>query len=143
MSPPPCCTGRYSGRSTTKPSWKHARSLSPSPSLSPNRSPSRSQNPWQHRHPPPPPPPDPALLRERYLARLLAHIEREKFYPGAARRRGIEGEVVIDFTLGCDGRPGPVQARRGHKLLRGAATSAVERAHPLPTPPPPSTAPWR
>ncbi|OQX33834.1 MAG: hypothetical protein B0D96_10830 [Candidatus Sedimenticola endophacoides] len=85
--------------------------------------------------PPPPPPPDPALLRERYLARLLAHIEREKFYPGAARRRGIEGEVVIDFTLGCDGRPGPVQARRGHKLLRGAATSAVERAHPLPTPP--------
>ena len=36
--------------------------------------------------------------RESYLARLLAHIDRHKFYPRSARRRGMQGEIQVAST---------------------------------------------
>lgn len=81
---------------------------------------------------------DPALLekaRNEYLARLMAHIEAHKRYPGAARRRGIEGKVKVAFTLSAGGDVVGLQTRGGRKILRQAAEDAVRGAMPLPTPP--------
>lgn len=76
-----------------------------------------------------------AQARREYLAVLMAHIERYKFYPRAARRRGLEGEVVVSFTLQADGRISGLQTNGGHRLLNRAAREALEAAQPLPEPP--------
>ncbi|PJC70905.1 MAG: hypothetical protein CO017_02910, partial [Zetaproteobacteria bacterium CG_4_8_14_3_um_filter_59_5] len=41
--------------------------------------------------------------RERYLSDVMAHIEEHKWYPGIARRKGIEGDVRVRFVLQSDG----------------------------------------
>ncbi|HHH38269.1 MAG TPA: TonB family protein [Sedimenticola sp.] len=77
--------------------------------------------------------------RERlasYLATLLSRIEREKRYPRAARRRGIQGKVDSRFELDCKGRISGLRLRSKEKMLRGATRRAIEAARPLPAPPP-------
>ncbi|WJW75355.1 TonB family protein [Thiohalobacter sp. IOR34] len=85
--------------------------------------------------PPPAAPAAEADAETSYLARLLAHIERHKFYPRAARRRALEGEVEVSFELLADGRVRDLQLTGGARLLRNAARQAVQEALPLPRPP--------
>lgn len=73
--------------------------------------------------------------RESYLLRMLAHIDRHKFYPRKARHRGIEGEVKIAFYLHMDGSITDLQVSGGSKVLRNAAKQAVQKALSLPRPP--------
>lgn len=73
--------------------------------------------------------------RNEYLRRLMGHIESHKFYPQVARRRGLQAVVRISFELLADGQIRNLRVADGHKLLRGAAEEAVERALPLPIPP--------
>jgi len=80
---------------------------------------------------------DPALVKQakqEYLRRLLGHIESNKYYPAAARRRGLEAMVKISFELLADGRIRKLHITGGHKLLRRAAEEAVERSLPMPRP---------
>lgn len=82
---------------------------------------------------------DPAMIekaRQEYLRRLLGHIESNKFYPAAARRRALEAMVKISFELQADGRITNLSVTGGHKILRSAAEEAVERSLPMPKPPP-------
>jgi len=72
---------------------------------------------------------------EHYLTAVMAHIERHKWYPKAARRRGIEGEVNVSFTLFPDGSARQLVVENGPSLLLAAARKAVEEAIPMPTPP--------
>ncbi|MDT8376825.1 MAG: TonB family protein, partial [Mariprofundaceae bacterium] len=72
---------------------------------------------------------------ERYLSSVMAHIEKHKWYPKAARRRGIEGEISVRFMLLPDGSAVGVVAENGPPLLVSAARQAVETAVPLPKPP--------
>jgi len=72
---------------------------------------------------------------ERYIAELMAHIEQYKWYPKAARRRGIEGEVIVRFTLYPDGTAHQLSVESGPSMLLAAARRAVERAMPMPIPP--------
>lgn len=74
-------------------------------------------------------------VRESYLVRMLAHIDRHKYYPRKARRRGIEGEVNIAFYLHKDGSITDLQVSGGSKVLRKAAKQAVQEALSLPRPP--------
>lgn len=76
-----------------------------------------------------------AELKQRYLASLLARIEEHKSYPGAARRRAIEGDVSVSFRIACDGSVNEIDIPSGHKLLKQAAAQALNRAQPLPQPP--------
>ena len=50
-------------------------------------------------------------------------------YPAAARRRGIEGEVLVEVRVGADGAPAGVEILRssGSALLDAAAVEALER----------------
>ena len=82
-------------------------------------------------------------LRERYLSQLLAHIERHKFYPQAARSRGMEETVKVSFVLLEKGGVDDLKVEGKHKLLRNAAREAMEKARPLPPPPPDVTCPLR
>jgi protein TonB len=64
-------------------------------------------------------------LPPRYDAAYLDNPPPE--YPAAARRRRIEGTVLIDVAVGSDGRPTAVQlaSSSGEELLDRAALAAV------------------
>ena len=84
---------------------------------------------------PPPAEPDLEEIRRQYLADLLRHIEQHKFYPLAARRRGVEGTVQISLRLLADGSIDGLEIGGDHRLLLSAANDAVRSAQPLPEPP--------
>jgi periplasmic protein TonB len=73
-------------------------------------------------------------LRRQYLARLAAHIEAHKFYPPAARRRQMTGEVQVRFVLTADGGISDLRANGANPVLEQAAIAAVEQSQPLPPP---------
>jgi protein TonB len=75
------------------------------------------------------------LEREQYLQQLLNHIESFKYYPRAARRRSLEGEVRISFILREDGYYEGLSVEGKHSLLEKAARQSLESAAPLPVPP--------
>lgn len=79
----------------------------------------------------------PEIAPERYEAALLAHLERNKRYPRAARVRGDEGVVTVLFTLDRNGRVSEARVLRssGSTALDGAALDTVRRASPMPAPP--------
>jgi len=65
---------------------------------------------------------------------LVKHLERFKTYPSAARDRGEQGVVELNFTVD---RNGHVLSRHviggsGHADLDAEALAVVERAQPLP-----------
>lgn len=89
-----------------------------------------------------PPPSPPAMapedlerIRQRYLSELLERIEAHKFYPTAARRRGMQGVIQVSFLLRPDGTISELQVGKGPGVLRQAAEEAVAKALPLPKPP--------
>lgn len=89
---------------------------------------------------------DPALIeqaKQEYLRRLMAHIEAHKEYPRAARRRRIEGDVRVAFSLLEGGRIARLSTDGGHRLLGEAARQAVVQAAPMPVPPESLTLPWQ
>lgn len=73
--------------------------------------------------------------RQQYLRELFSHIESHKFYPRAARRRAIEGDVKISFNLRDDGSYEQLVLDGGRTILVKAARQALESAIPLPVPP--------
>ena len=62
------------------------------------------------------------------------HLESFKFYPGGARRRGLEGHVDVAFTLVGRGLATAVTVLEGsgHDILDRAALETVSRAQPFP-----------
>jgi protein TonB len=68
---------------------------------------------------------------------LVSHLNRFKRYPDAARARGSQGSVLVEFTID---RSGKVVASRvlrhsGWPLLDEEAIAVLQRASPLPGPP--------
>jgi protein TonB len=49
----------------------------------------------------------------------------EPVYPSVAKQAGIQGTVVLEATLGSDGRVESIRVIRGHPLLVGPAQQAV------------------
>lgn len=62
------------------------------------------------------------------------HLERFKYYPASARRRGISGEVEVAFELDRSGqaRVLKILSGSGYSLLDEAAILTVHRAEPFP-----------
>lgn len=88
---------------------------------------------------------DPALIeqaKQEYLRRLMAHIDKYKHYPRAARRRFLEGDVRVSFALQAGGQVADLNVEGEQGILSGAAQSAVEQAQPLPLPPATLVLPW-
>ncbi|MDR1586565.1 MAG: energy transducer TonB [Treponema sp.] len=72
--------------------------------------------------------------RKDYLALVLSLLEANKIYPHSARKRGLEGEVALNFVIERDGRAGKVNASGAHAFLVDAAKASVRRASPFPPP---------
>lgn len=81
--------------------------------------------------------------RQKYLRQLMAHIEGYKNYPNAARRRRIEGDVKVAFTLQSGGQVSGMSTGGAHNLLNKAAGDAVIAAQPMPQPPGTLKLPWQ
>ena len=73
--------------------------------------------------------------KEQYLQTLMKHIDAHKFYPSAARRRGIEGEVTVSFEITADKIACNIEAHGSTSVLERAAIQAVHDASPFPEPP--------
>jgi TonB family protein len=74
---------------------------------------------------------DPRALFSVALERIRAH----QHYPELARRRRIEGDVVVVFRVGADGRVDGARIKTSlDPMLDEAALAAVNEASPLPTP---------
>ncbi|MYZ47018.1 energy transducer TonB family protein, partial [Propylenella binzhouense] len=80
----------------------------------------------------------PTVSPARWQARLLAHLERRKRYPGAARARGSEGTASVRFSIDASGNVlGASLARSsGVPELDQEVVAMVRRASPVPAPPP-------
>jgi len=80
-----------------------------------------------------------AGAKRQFQSMVLRKIEAAKRYPTRARKRGIEGDVVVRFTIAPNGMV--EQARvtsdsRCHTWLKDAAIKTVRRGAPyLPLPP--------
>ncbi len=77
-----------------------------------------------------------ALDSDRLARELLIrnHLERFKYYPASARRRGITGEVEVAFELNDQGEAGELKilSGSGYSVLDRAALKTVRRAEPFP-----------
>jgi len=61
-------------------------------------------------------------------------IDRAKIYPLLARKRKIEGTVIIEFIINNKGYPQDIRIEKssGHEILDSAAIKTVKNAAPLP-----------
>ncbi|WP_407179994.1 TonB family protein [Bradyrhizobium sp. STM 3562] len=73
-----------------------------------------------------------------WQSRLIAHLERRKRYPPAAREKGETGIVFVRFRIDDAGNVLSVTLARssGFSELDGEVLSLVQRASPVPPPPP-------
>lgn len=78
-----------------------------------------------------------ANQRGAYLATVRARVERERFYPSAARRSYAEGVVLLRMEIAADGRLVHVEQLEGSGSfhLDRAAKRMIEKAAPFPPPP--------
>ncbi|WP_168148061.1 energy transducer TonB [Asticcacaulis excentricus] len=72
-----------------------------------------------------------------YAARLRQHIEQFKIYPPQAKRRRVEGEVVLSFQMDRQGRVlmSRIERGSGSADIDRAALTMLADAQPLPRPP--------
>ena len=90
----------------------------------------------------PPAPPLPAQaqkahdgqVREDFIARLLAQLNRFKQYPRAARQARIQGVVKLHFVMDAHGRvlQADIAESSGRPVLDAEALALIRRAQPLP-----------
>lgn len=89
---------------------------------------------------PPPPAPTPiaAPVTPTFQSQLLAHLQRHKRYPNAARVRGQQGVALVRFIMDRNGKVLSCRLERGsgHSLLDEEVLAMLERAQPLPPIPP-------
>jgi protein TonB len=73
----------------------------------------------------------------KWQSRLMAHLERRKKYPSAARSRGERGTVYVRFRIDDGGNVLSASLARssGFPELDAEVLSLVRRASPVPAPP--------
>jgi protein TonB len=79
----------------------------------------------------------PASIQASWQRALISHLNRFKRYPEAARVRGIQGVVKVEFTIDREGRivASHVAQSSGSSALDAEALATLRRANPLPAPP--------
>ncbi|MDD2267757.1 energy transducer TonB [Sulfuricurvum sp.] len=76
----------------------------------------------------PAPKADLSALKNSFFASLRSNIQHHLRYPSAARRRGMEGEVDVRFTLTDTGIIKNISIRQGESIFHEAAKLAVASA---------------
>lgn len=70
-----------------------------------------------------------------YLTEIVSKIEKNKYYPSAARRRSMEDDVNVTFFILENGSIKDIEINTRYKVLRTAAMAAIEEALPFNPPP--------
>ncbi len=85
-----------------------------------------------------PPAGNPGATRASWQAQLVAWLERYKRYPRLAQEQHQEGVVYLRFTMDRTGHVLSAQIEKGSgfSLLDEEVTALIQRAQPLPAPPP-------
>lgn len=73
--------------------------------------------------------------RNRYLYQIYSRIETNKYYPSAARRRGMQDNVQVSFQLLASGDITNLIITSQYKALRHAAQVAIKKSLPFLKPP--------
>jgi TonB family protein len=75
-----------------------------------------------------------SMTDAEYMALVMSLLEKNKIYPLAVRRRGIEGNVTVGFTIQKDGRVSGIQLLdpAGHRFLAQAAFETIRSSSPFP-----------
>jgi len=73
--------------------------------------------------------------RKNYEALLRRHIEVHKNYPRVARKRRIQGKILVSFTLLADGNINNLTINGKRSILKKATKKAIDYALPMPKPP--------
>ncbi|MDR1957091.1 MAG: energy transducer TonB [Treponema sp.] len=75
-----------------------------------------------------------AMTDAEYLALIMRRLEEKKVYPLSVRKRGIEGDITVDFVIRPDGTVSGLTLAdpSGHRFLAQAAFETVRSASPLP-----------
>ncbi|MDR0630102.1 MAG: energy transducer TonB [Treponema sp.] len=78
--------------------------------------------------------PKPRMTDTEYLALILGRLEKNKIYPLSARKRGIEGDIKVHFTIRQDGTVSEIGLAdpSGHRFLAQAAFETIRSASPFP-----------
>ncbi len=74
-------------------------------------------------------------LRQQYLSRIIAAIQAHKSYPYSARRRHLEGDIQVSFSIDAQGQISELHISGGSSVLRASTKQAIEDAMPFPPPP--------
>ncbi|MDD5052175.1 MAG: TonB family protein [Sulfuricurvum sp.] len=74
------------------------------------------------------PKPDTASEKRHFLASLRSSIQNNLRYPPAARRRGMEGEVAVRFTLNDNGSISSINILNGENIFHNAVKAAISTA---------------
>jgi protein TonB len=126
----------------------------PKPVEQPPPPPETSEAVIEPQEPPPPQPvqetrpPSPAVparvkggaprIAPSWQTELVRRLEQYKRYPGDAQSRGVEGVVMLSFSVDRNGRvlAHEIVRSSGHPELDKEVVSMIERAQPLPPFPP-------
>ena len=73
--------------------------------------------------------------RVSYHSLLMHHIDVHKHYPRAARKRKIQGKILVSFTLLKGGKIKNLSVNGKRSILKKASHQAVNNALPMPSPP--------
>ena len=68
--------------------------------------------------------------RNKFWSALRTKIDRHKFYPRIAKKRGMEGMVKVKFTILANGKVGNIIVK-GSKIFHNSAKNAVKSAFPI------------
>ena len=68
--------------------------------------------------------------RNKFWTKLRVKIDRNKFYPRIAKKRGMEGSVKVKFTILANGNVGHISVS-GPKVFHKSARNAVKKAFPI------------
>lgn len=71
---------------------------------------------------------DIAAEKRAFFASLRSTIQNHLRYPSAARRRGMEGEVGVRFSLSNNGTINAISIQHGAEIFHNAAKTAVASA---------------
>ena len=76
-------------------------------------------------------------IRVAYIGAVNAAFQRERMYPRAAKRAGLEGKVVVEVVIDAAGDIVGTRILKssGHSILDAAAVESIKDVSELPAPP--------
>ena len=74
------------------------------------------------------------IKQHKYYSQIKQTIDKNKFYPKVAVRRGIQGEVKIQFTISKDGELLSYKILDGEKIFFNSISEAIQNSFPLAPP---------